>query len=57
MPSPPGPSDLTPAERTRAIARVLAAGLLRLAELPLEPPPSQGNPAAKKSLGFISELP
>jgi hypothetical protein len=40
---PSVPSDLTPAERTRAIARVLAAGLLRLAE---SPQPSS-NPAAK----------
>ena len=47
MPSLPGPSDLTPAERTRAIARVLAAGLLRLAERPPDPAPSAGNPGGK----------
>jgi hypothetical protein len=47
MPSPPDPSDLIPAERTRAIARVLAAGLLRLAESPPEPPQSSSNPVGK----------
>ena len=44
---PSVPIDLTPAERTRAIARVLAAGLLRLAEATPKPPPSPGNPLAK----------
>jgi hypothetical protein len=44
---PSVPSDLTPAERTRANARVLAAGLLRLAETAPEPPQSTGNPDAK----------
>jgi hypothetical protein len=44
---PSGPSDLSPAERTRAIARVLAAGLLRLVESPPERPPTPGNPAGK----------
>ena len=44
---PSVPSDLTPAERTRAIARVLAAGLLRLAERPPDPAPSAGNPGGK----------
>jgi hypothetical protein len=44
---PSVPSNLTPAERTRAVARVLAAGLLRLAETALELAPSAGNPAGK----------
>jgi hypothetical protein len=35
---PSVPPDLTPAERARAVARVLAAGLLRLAEAPPETP-------------------
>ena len=40
-------ADFTPEERTRAIARVLAAGLLRLAEAPPEPAHSAGNPGGK----------
>jgi hypothetical protein len=44
---PSVPSDLTPAERTRAIARVLAAGLLRLTETAPGPPLCSNNPAAK----------
>jgi hypothetical protein len=44
---PSVPSDLTPAARTRAVARVLAAGLLRLAETAPEPSPSPRNPGAK----------
>jgi hypothetical protein len=52
MPPFPDPADLTPAERTRAIARLLAAGLLRLAE---NPPVVPEMPAA---LGqrILSEL-
>jgi len=52
MPPFPDPADLTPAERTHAVARLLATGLLRLAENPSVPPET----VAALGQNILSEL-
>jgi hypothetical protein len=50
---PPHPASLTPEERAREVARILAAGLLRLAAS-LPSPPDPGDISTLKNLLEIS---
>ena len=58
MPTRPAPSQLTPDQRRREIAQILARGLIRhirIARSMPPPPPEKSSPPRKTGLAFLDE--